>query len=79
MRKPSDLVIGGKGMIAERKDVIVRSSREKGFSQMNRWKQTSSRRENTGALGIAIVQQDWNEKSKREMVKNKGRNFRYIC
>lgn len=39
MRKPSDLVIGGKGMIAEREDVIVRSSREKGFSQVNRWKQ----------------------------------------
>lgn len=50
MRKPSDLVIGGKGMIAEREDVIVRSSREKGFSQVNRWKQERIQ----VPLGIAI-------------------------
>lgn len=36
--------------------------------------------ENTGAFGHCnIVQQDWNVKSKSEMVENKGRNFRYIC
>lgn len=50
MRKPSDLVIGGKGMIAEREDVIVRSSRVKGFSQVNRWKQERIQ----VPLGIAI-------------------------